>query len=191
MPVIQVQYPAASLDTGHKAALGARLTDVLLNMEGGARTPGGLAFATVIFSEVPQEDWYVGGLTDTAHVHPPGKFMVRVTIPEGYMSQTHKSEVHAMVNAAFLDTLGGRDSESCGGSILVIIEEVSEGDWGCAGKTISLASIASGIPWPLIFSEPYLAMRPMTMHPATGISTDVQLNELPPIETGASENLPR
>jgi phenylpyruvate tautomerase PptA (4-oxalocrotonate tautomerase family) len=148
MPVIQVQYPAASLDAGHKAALGARLTDVLLNMEGGARTPGGLAFATVIFSEVPQEDWYVGGLTDTAHVHPPGKFMVRVTIPEGYMSQTHKSEVHAMVNAAFLDTLGGRDSESCGGSILVIIEEVSEGDWGCAGKTISLASIADTVGLP-------------------------------------------
>ena len=28
-------------------------------------------------------------------------------------------------------------------------------------REVSTASIASGIPWPLIFSEPYLAMRPM------------------------------
>jgi phenylpyruvate tautomerase PptA (4-oxalocrotonate tautomerase family) len=145
MPVIQVQYPAASLDAGHKAALAARLTDVLLNMEGGARTPGGVAFATVLFSEVPPGDWYVGGRTDASHVRPPGKFLVRVTIPEGYMSQTYKSQVHAQVNAAFLDTLGGRGSEGCGGSLLVIIEEVTEGDWGCAGRTISLASIADTV----------------------------------------------
>jgi phenylpyruvate tautomerase PptA (4-oxalocrotonate tautomerase family) len=145
MPVFQVQYLAASLDADHKAALSVRLTDVLLHMEGGARTPGGLAFATVLFNEVPSADWYVGGRTDDTYVHPPGKFLVRVTIPEGYMSQAHKSEVHAMVNASFLDVLGGRDSGSGGASILVIIEEVTEGDWGCAGKTISLASIAGTV----------------------------------------------
>ncbi|HUA90690.1 MAG TPA: hypothetical protein VL994_14720 [Steroidobacteraceae bacterium] len=148
MPVIQVQYPAASLDAAHKAALGARLTDVLLTMEGGARTPGGFAFATVVFSEVPAADWYVGGRTDASYVHPPGKFLVRVTIPEGYMSQVHKTEVHAQVNDAFLDTLGGRGSAGAGGSILVIVEEVTEGDWGCAGQTISLASIAATVGLP-------------------------------------------
>jgi hypothetical protein len=45
--------------------------------------------------------------TDDTHVHPPGKFLVRVTIPEGYMSQAHKSEVHAMINQEFLEVLGG------------------------------------------------------------------------------------
>ena len=148
MPVIQVQYPAGSLEAGHKATLGARLTDVLLTMEGGARTPGGFAFASVLFSELPAGDWYIGGRTDGSYVHPPGKYLVRVTIPEGYMSQVHKTEVHAKVNQAFLDTLGGRDSPAAGGSILVIIEEVTEGDWGCAGKTISLASIADTVGLP-------------------------------------------
>jgi phenylpyruvate tautomerase PptA (4-oxalocrotonate tautomerase family) len=145
MPVIQVSYPAQALNTSKKAALGRLLTEVLLTMEGGARTPGGLDFATVLFSEVARGDWYVGGLADDTHVHAPGKFLVRVTIPEGYMSQTHKSEVHSMVNDAFLTVLGGRGSAAAGGSILVTIEEVTEGDWGCAGRTISLASIADSV----------------------------------------------
>jgi phenylpyruvate tautomerase PptA (4-oxalocrotonate tautomerase family) len=149
MPVIQVSYPADALDAASKPALAAGLTNVLLTMEGGARTPGGLAFATVLFSEVPREDWFVGGHTDDTLVHPPGKFLVRVTIPEGYMSQAHKSEVHAMVNQAFLEVLGGGNSASAGGSILVTIEEVTEGDWGCAGRTISLASIADSVGLPV------------------------------------------
>ena len=148
MPVLQVSYPAGSLDAVSKPALAERLTNVLLTMEGGARTPGGLASATVLFSEVPREDWFVGGRTDDTHVHPPGKFLVRVTVPEGYMSQAHKSEVHALVNHAFLEVLGGGSSASAGGSILVTVEEVTEGDWGCAGRTISLASIADSVGLP-------------------------------------------
>jgi phenylpyruvate tautomerase PptA (4-oxalocrotonate tautomerase family) len=148
MPVLQVSYPAGSLDAVSKPALAERLTNVLLTMEGGARTPGGLAFATVLFSEVPREEWFVGGRTDDTHVHPPGKFLVRVTVPEGYMSQAHKSEVHALVNHAFLEVLGGGSSASAGGSILVTVEEVTEGDWGCAGRTISLASIADSVGLP-------------------------------------------
>jgi phenylpyruvate tautomerase PptA (4-oxalocrotonate tautomerase family) len=149
MPVFQVSYPAGALDAVSKPALATSLTNALVTMEGGARTPGGLAFATVLFSEVPREDWFVGGQTDDTHVHPPGKFLVRVTIPEGYMSQAHKSEVHVMVNQAFLEVLGGGNSASAGGSILVTIEEVTEGDWGCAGRTISLASIADSVGLPV------------------------------------------
>jgi phenylpyruvate tautomerase PptA (4-oxalocrotonate tautomerase family) len=148
VPVMQVSHPVGSLDAAKKTALAARLTNVLLTMEGGARTPGGLAFATVLFSELQGEDWYVGGRTDESFVHPPGKFLVRVTVPEGYMSQTHKSEVHSMVNDAFIEVLGGRNSAAAGGSILVTIEEVIEGNWGCGGRTISLASIADSVGLP-------------------------------------------
>ena len=37
---------------------------------------------------------------------PPGKFLVRVTIPEGYMNQMHKTEVHAAVTAAIVGVSG-------------------------------------------------------------------------------------
>jgi phenylpyruvate tautomerase PptA (4-oxalocrotonate tautomerase family) len=145
MPVLQVRYPNGSLETASKRALAAKLTDVLLSMEGGARTPGGLAFATVLFAEVQLEDWWVGGTTDSTHVGPPGKFLVNVTVPEGYMSQPNKTSVHSMVNRAFIEVLGDPKDATQGSNILVTIEEVPEGNWGCRGETISLASIADSV----------------------------------------------
>jgi phenylpyruvate tautomerase PptA (4-oxalocrotonate tautomerase family) len=68
MPVIQLQYPQGSLDAERKSRLASRLTEVMLQMEGGARTEGGIAFATVLFSEVPQGDWWTGGRTDERYL---------------------------------------------------------------------------------------------------------------------------
>jgi phenylpyruvate tautomerase PptA (4-oxalocrotonate tautomerase family) len=148
MPVMHVHYPTEALDAESKRTLAERLTEVLLTMEGGARTPGGLAFSTVIFTEVRTEDWWVGGKTDTTHVAPPGKFLVRVTIPEGYMSQRHKTAVHSMVNQAFLTVLGDPHDPTQGASILVTIEEVQEGNCGSRGETISLGTIADRVGLP-------------------------------------------
>ena len=145
MPVLQVYYPEGTLGGERKVALARSLTDVLLTMEGGAKTPGGLAFASVFFTEVAQGDWWVGGRSDATYVAPPGKFLVRVSIPEGYMSQAHKSAVHAMVNASFIEVLGGAGDPRAGSSVLVILEEVIEGNWGAQGRTISLASIADSV----------------------------------------------
>ena len=145
MPVLQVYYAQGTLAGDRKGALARSLTDVLLTMEGSAKTPGGLAFASVLFTEIPQGDWWVGGHVDATYVAPPGKFLVRVSIPEGYMSQGHKSEVHAMVNAAFIDVLGDASDPRQGASVLVIIEEIIEGNWGARGRTISLASIADSV----------------------------------------------
>jgi phenylpyruvate tautomerase PptA (4-oxalocrotonate tautomerase family) len=148
MPIIQLQHPAGSLDKDRKAALAQRLTEVLLAMEGGARTPGGLAFASVLFTEVPAGDWWVGGRSDLGLVAAPGPFLARVSIPEGYMSQAHKSEVHQAVHTAIVQAIGGAPAADQGAGILVIIEEVTEGDWGAGGRTISLASIAESVGLP-------------------------------------------
>jgi|SRR5271168_4351150 len=145
MPIMQVFYQSGSLQAERKTALAQRLTDVLLTMEGGAKTSGGLAFATVLFTEVPESDWWVGGRTDSTYVAPPGKFLVRVSVPEGYMNKTHKSGVHTAVNAAIVDIAGGAHAASHGASILVVIEEIPEGNWGAGGKTISLAAIADTV----------------------------------------------
>ena len=144
MPVLQVYFPAGSLTDGSKAALAHRLTDVLLTMEGGAKTDGGRAFATVLFTEVPTSDWWVGGSTDSTYVAPPGKFLVRVSVPEGYMNNSHKSDVHSAVNAAICDVVGDR-SPNQGANVLVVIDEVPEGNWGARGQTISLAMIADSV----------------------------------------------
>ncbi|MYZ44735.1 tautomerase family protein [Schauerella aestuarii] len=146
MPVIQVYYAAGLLDTARKSTLSQSLTEVMLTMEGGARTAGGLAFASVLFTEVPAGDWWVGGCSDDTFVSKPGRLMARVTIPEGYMSQAHKTEVHIAVHAAMMQSLGAHDSDGAG--VLVVIEEVTEGNWGAGGHTISLASIADSVGLP-------------------------------------------
>lgn len=145
MPIINVQYPRSSLSADQKAAIAARLTDLLLAMEGGARTVGGKGFATVLFTAVDDEDWWVGGRQDATFVHPPGKFLVTVNIPEGYMSQAHKNEVHAGATAAIVDVLAAGQKDDLGGSILVMINEVTEGDWAAAGRPISIVSIAGTV----------------------------------------------
>jgi phenylpyruvate tautomerase PptA (4-oxalocrotonate tautomerase family) len=145
MPVLQVYYPQGSLQGGRKAALAQRLTDVLLMMEGGAKTPGGMAFAAVLFTEVPATDWWVGGRTDATYVAPPGKFLIRVDIPEGYMNRSHKSDVHAAVNKAIVDLTGDPSDPKQGASVLVIVNDVTEGNWGARGRTISLAAIADSV----------------------------------------------
>ena len=37
-------------------------------------------------------------------------------------------------------------------------------------RDVRTASIASGIPWPLIFSDPYFAMKPTMIPPMTGVT---------------------
>lgn len=148
MPIMNVMYAEGALRPSQKAAIAKALNEVLLMMEGGARTRGGRAFAWVLFQEVPENDWWIDGRTADDLVSPPGKFLVHVTIPEGYMNVAHKSEVHAAVNGAIIGVLGGADDPDAGASILVVIDEVTEGNWGARGKTISLMAISEAVGLP-------------------------------------------
>ena len=145
MPIMKVTYQNGSLNDAQKAALAGRLTDLMIQMEGGADTFGGRSFAWVIYDEIKQGDWWAGGRTDMQYVAPPGKFLVDVRIPEGYMNTTHKQEVMSGVNAALMDVLGATGDVRAGGSTQVVIHDVTEGNWAAAGRTISLANIAGAV----------------------------------------------
>ena len=145
MPIIRVYYREDALDAATKAKLAQHLTDAMIAMEGGANTWGGRAFAWVLFTPLKADDWWVGGRRDDHFVCPPGRFLVQVTIPEGYMNAQHKQEVHASVNAAVIAAIGAVGEPDTGRSILVIIDEVTEGNWGAAGRTISLDAIAATV----------------------------------------------
>lgn len=147
MPIMNVCYGAGDLNESSKADLARKLTDVMIRMEGGANTKGGRAFAWVLFNELPKGDCWAGGETGNSYVAPPGRFLVHVHIPEGYMNAVHKSEVHAWVTEAILAATAA-SGQDVGKSIQVVIDEVSEGNWGAGGRTISLASIADGVGLP-------------------------------------------
>jgi phenylpyruvate tautomerase PptA (4-oxalocrotonate tautomerase family) len=148
MPIMQVYHVEDALNADAKEKLAQCLTDVLITMEGGANTRDGRAFAWVLFTPVKAADWWIGGRQDEQFVHPPGRFLVHVTVPEGYMSAQHKSDVHASVNAAIIAVTGDDGGPDAGSSILVIINEVTEGNWGASGRTISLNAIAGTVGLP-------------------------------------------
>lgn len=61
------------------------------------------------------------------------------------MSQVDKTNVHVAVNNAIVEVARTSDSPDQGASVMVIIDEIAEGNWGVQGKTISLASIADTV----------------------------------------------
>jgi phenylpyruvate tautomerase PptA (4-oxalocrotonate tautomerase family) len=140
MPIMDVRYAAGSLDKAAKADLAARLTDVLIQMEGGANTPGGRAFAWVLFTEAAETDFWVAGEPCQGQNSP--KFLVHISIPEGYMNRAHKNEVHAWVSAAIREVV---KADAAATSVLTIIDEVTEGNWGSRGQPISLESISATV----------------------------------------------
>jgi phenylpyruvate tautomerase PptA (4-oxalocrotonate tautomerase family) len=145
MPIMTVTYQNGSMTDDQKAVLAGRLTDLMIQMEGGADTFGGRSFAWVIYHEIKSGDWWAGGRTDAQYVAPPGKFLVEVRIPEGYMNTTHKQEVMSGVNAALMEVLGATGDANAGSSTQVIIHDVTEGNWAAGGKAISLANIAGTV----------------------------------------------
>jgi phenylpyruvate tautomerase PptA (4-oxalocrotonate tautomerase family) len=147
MPIMDVRYPKSSLDKAAKAALAERLTDVLIRMEGGANTRQGRAFAWVLFTEMADDDFWIGGRTDNEFAATREKFLVRVTIPEGYMNARHKREVHNWVTSAILNTTSPQGNAAPDG-VMIVIDEVTEGNWGANGKTISLDAIAGAVGQP-------------------------------------------
>lgn len=146
MPIMNVHFVEGTLSDAQKADLSSRLTALMIQMEGGAGTEGGYAFAWVIYDEIKPGNWWAGGRTDNTYVRPPGRFLVDVRIPEGYMNTQHKNEVQAGVNAAVLAATGQDPrAANAGGSCQVVITEITEGNWAAAGKPISLASIAGSV----------------------------------------------
>lgn len=84
MPITDVRYAVGSLDAAGKALLAERLTEVLIQMEGGANTEGGRAFARVRFAEFAADDLWIAGRCNVALGAGP-TFLVHIAIPEGCM----------------------------------------------------------------------------------------------------------
>ena len=87
---------------------------------------------------------------DDTFVAPPGKFLVRVAIPEGYMNATHKAEVQRWVTESITAVVPSPDAAAgeAPRSVMVILEEVTEGNWAAGGVPISLTHIADVVGLP-------------------------------------------
>jgi phenylpyruvate tautomerase PptA (4-oxalocrotonate tautomerase family) len=184
MPIMDVRYASNTLDSTSKVALAKRLTDILIQMEGGANTQDGRNFSWVYFTEYAENDLWVAGSNVTLRSVPA--FMVHISIPEGYMNRLHKNEVHAWVASAIVDATHANLSDV---QLLTIIDEVPEGNWGSRGLPISLESIAAAVGQQsdgprIAWSHSYFAAKARAMA-AAGFPTD--MGGLPPSMSGDAE----
>ena len=144
MPIMDVPYAAGSSRQGRPRRLSQRsLTDVLIRMEGGANTPGGRGFAWVFFTA------FAGGrLVDrrrgaaTMSRRPENSSSISA-IPEGYMNYRPQERGPRLGRKAAITEVAGVSEP--GRSVLTVIDEVTEGNWGNAGRPISLESIAATV----------------------------------------------
>lgn len=167
MPLIQVYYPEGGLTAERRDALGAHLTHVIVEIEGGegADVPSARAIAWVMFHGVPNADWMIGGTANDTYVSPPGKFLVRVYVPEGSLSRERKAMIHKAVDNSFYEAFElGAPPEQRWPSIFVQIHEWGEGNVGGLGRTHGLLEIGryatgEGNPQIRARSRAYIAAR--------------------------------
>jgi len=150
MPMIHFHHPKGSLDPVKKAALAEKLTHVLIEIEGGPGMDGPKArsISWVMFYEIAEDAWMIGGKSDDTYVSPPGKFLVNVHVPEGSLSNARKAMVQKMVFESIFEAFGleiPADPETVSPSIFVMITEWLEGNMGARARTFGLADIGAYI----------------------------------------------
>lgn len=145
MPLIEVHHPRDALSPEQRSAIGRRLTEVITEIEGGASTdsPKARAIAWVMFHPIDDGAWFIGGETDDIYVSPPGRFLVRVYVPEGSLSRDGKAQVHKAVDDVFLEAFGLEPTQDRWPSLFVHIHEWGEGNLGLFGRSHGLGEVGA------------------------------------------------
>lgn len=136
MPMIDFTYPKGSLAPDARADLLDRLATKLLAAERAPDTEFFRSITWVYANEIDPDDLAVGGR--------PGaepRFRVKVTVPEGALSDRRKGELIEASTKAVLEAAGlGEDQ---GIRVWTIIREVPEGNWGAAGQQVRYSQLVA------------------------------------------------
>jgi phenylpyruvate tautomerase PptA (4-oxalocrotonate tautomerase family) len=141
MPLIRITSSGIALSVEQRRRLGVELTNVLLEIEGGAGTDRARSLAYVLFEHLPDESWTVGGAMGAEYYAGSTRLMARVEVPAGSLDSRGRARAIRATHAALVTILP--DSVSFEGwAPWVIINEVPEGNWGGSGEPRTLADIA-------------------------------------------------
>ena len=146
MPLVRITYPRGALAPEQKSRLAESLTRIALDAEVDAVTEPGRMVTVVHFQEASAENWAVGGVLRSATTGAPDHFIVDVIVLEGLLEGERRSAVHRRVTEAFqavFDGDGGDPLRSL--RVWVLVQEIREGSWGAAGRTVSALDVAQFI----------------------------------------------
>jgi 4-oxalocrotonate tautomerase len=131
MPVIDVTYPAGSLNLAAQEAIAAQLTDILMEIEGTKGIAAIAAGTWLLLHEAPANTVAVGGQ------FAPGRYRVEINTPEGVLNMAQKAELIQRVTDALLRIEGTEPDERQRARVYCLLHEVPDGGWGFAGIAIT------------------------------------------------------
>jgi phenylpyruvate tautomerase PptA (4-oxalocrotonate tautomerase family) len=137
MPMIDLTLPRGALSEGAKAELMATLTRTLLSWEG-AR-PGNKAAESIAWTFVHEPTL----VTVAGEVPQLPRYRVVVGVPQGTLGDDAKAGLVAELTEQVLRAeLNGRQpAPEDSGRVWVIVNEITDGNWGGAGRIVRLRDI--------------------------------------------------
>jgi phenylpyruvate tautomerase PptA (4-oxalocrotonate tautomerase family) len=129
MPMLELTYPKDAIASDAREELLEELATRMLEAERAPDTEFFRSITWVYANEIEPEALAVGG-------RPGGepRFRVRVTVPEGALSDRRKGILVDSFNQAILRAAGLDESE--GIRVWTVISEVPDGNWGAAGQQV-------------------------------------------------------
>jgi phenylpyruvate tautomerase PptA (4-oxalocrotonate tautomerase family) len=129
MPMLELTYPKGAISSEAREELLEELATKMLEAEKAPDTEFFRSITWVYANEIDPEALAVGG-------RPGGepRFRVRVTVPDGALSDRRKGILVDSFNQAILRAAGLDEGE--GIRVWTVIDEVPDGNWGAAGQQV-------------------------------------------------------
>lgn len=129
MPMIDVTFPAASLDAAGRLRLADELTTQLLRAERAPDTEFFRSITWVFLHALPEGDLLVAGKPVDGTV-----VRVEVTTPEGALSDRRRAELVENATLAVREVFGIAEADAL--NVWVVCREIAEGSWGAGGQVV-------------------------------------------------------
>jgi len=135
MPMLDVTIPEGALEPEAEQHLLARLTDLLIEHEGGDPSNPVVRSIAWVFVHRPAAVYVAGAPESEPH------YRVVASVPEGQFDDERRQAIVAAVTEAVLDAeQGARPRDPM--RVWVFPTEVPDGTWGGAGQIVRLGDIA-------------------------------------------------
>jgi phenylpyruvate tautomerase PptA (4-oxalocrotonate tautomerase family) len=138
MPMLELFTPAGALSDSAAADLMSELTRTLLRWEGAPDSPQALELSWgYVHETAPTRTYHRGEQIDSKAPH----FRLMVSVPQGALDEERKAGLVKEASESIVRASGADDPAAIA-RVWVIVNEVTDGNWGGAGQIWRLRDIA-------------------------------------------------
>jgi phenylpyruvate tautomerase PptA (4-oxalocrotonate tautomerase family) len=139
VPFVEVFAPKGSLRDEQRAEISHRMVREVMRAEGAPDTAEARAISWLVWHDA--EAWSVGGVA--VESGEPPRYVVRVAVPAGSMSDDKRSDIIRRVTQVLADADDDPPRLWSDPLAWVHVTEIPEGNWGALGRVVRFEDIAS------------------------------------------------